>query len=363
MKLKTTLEKEVYTKVIKPILFKKDPEEVHSRFIKLGKFLGNHKTAKAAISYLFNYSNEKLNQDLLGIQFKNPVGLSAGFDKNAEIISILEDVGFGFAEVGSISAKPCAGNQGKRLDRIPEKQSLWVYYGLMNNGADIITQKLKQNSYRIPYGISIAPTNCKENLDVTKAIQDYTTTLEKSKNLPDYITINISCPNAESSQPFLIPENLENLLKRIVALKIKKPIFLKLSPDKDKEIINKILKLAHKYKIQGIICTNLTKKHDRKKGGLSGKYLEKLSNALLKHVYQEKLKHNYDFILIGVGGIFSGQDAYHKIKLGANLVQLITGMIYNGPSLISEINQDLVKLLEKEGYNNISEAVGKEIIY
>lgn len=347
-----------FYKIVKNIAFKYDPENVHKFFIKVGKRLQSKESLRRALRLFFEYKNKKLEQSILGIKFANPVGLSAGFDKNAEIIDVISDVGFGFSEVGSITAGACKGNDGVRLRRLPEKESLWVNFGLNNDGANKISERLKGKKFNIPVGISVAKTNCKETVNLEVGVKDYIYTMKifNFLEIGDYFTINISCPNAFGGLPFTKPEYYEALLKEIVKLKIKRPIFVKFSPDLHMENIDEILRLSEKYKIDGFICANLTKQHKYGKGGLSGKAVDKLSDDLISYVYK---KTKGKKIIIGVGGVFTAEDAYRKIKLGANLVQLIAGMIYQGPGVISEINYGLVKLLKKEGYKNISEAVGK----
>ena len=349
----------IYNRIIKPICFMHDAERTHNFFIKLGKFLGSNQATKRAVSFLFSYQHPKLEQKILGLQFRNPVGLAAGFDKNAELVSVMEDVGFGFVEVGSVTALPCEGNSGKRIDRIIDKKSLWINLGLNNNGVQEIRKRLRGNTFKIPYGVSLARTNCKDTASPEAGIKDYIASLKESRDIGDYHTLNISCPNSYGGQPFAAPDLYEHLLKEVDKLKLDKPVFVKLSPDLTKSNIDKILSISQNHAIAGFICTNLTKNHALGKGGLSGKIVEQSANDLIKYIYS-KTKGRY--IIIGVGGIFSAEDAYEKIKLGANLVQLITGMIYNGPGLIGRINYGLVKLLEKDGYKNISEAVGTKVV-
>jgi dihydroorotate dehydrogenase len=299
-----------------------------------------------------------LEQKILGIKFRNPVGLSAGFDKNAEIISINEDIGFGFVEVGSITANPSKGNTGKRLERFINYDALWVNLGLNNKGAKEISSNLRHRKFSIPVGISVAKTNCMETTDPKVGLEDYLTTVRQFRDIADYIDLNISCPNAFGGLQFSVPKLYESLLIETDKMKLNKPIFIKLSPDLTRKNIDEIIRISRKHNVSGFICSNLTKKHNLKSGGLSGKAVEGKANQLLKYVYR---KTNGKFILIGVGGIFSAEDAYNKIKSGANLVQLITGMVYRGPNLIGEINHDLVALLEKDGYKSIGEAVGSGI--
>ena len=355
------LNKIIYSNIIKKICFKYDEEKVHNFFTNFGRRAGENHLSKKIVRHLFSYQNPVLEQNLCGITFKNPIGLSAGFDKNAELISIMGDVGFGFSEIGSITAKPCSGNKGKRLLRIPEKKSIWVNLGLNNDGADKISSRLNGKIFEIPFGISIAKTNCRETTNPAEGVKDYIYSLKKfnEKKIGDYFTINISCPNAFGGQPFSNPKLYEKLIKEVKKLKIKKPIFIKLSPDLEKKYLDKILKISKKYGINGFICSNLSKKNKGfDEGGLSGKEVYEKSNFLLSYVCKKTMGWERKPVLIGVGGIFNAEDAYKKIKLGANLVQIITGMIFQGPNLISEINCNLVKLLKKDGFSDISKAVG-----
>lgn len=359
--IKNNINKALYINLIRKICFSYDAEKVHNFFINLGRRMESSYLPKILLRKLFDYQNQILEQNLLGLKFRNPVGLSAGFDKNAEIISIIGAIGFGFSEVGSITAKPCEGNSGKRLLRIPKENSIWVNHGLNNQGTDKIVSEIKGRKFSIPFGVSIAKTNCEETTNTNAGIKDYIYSLKKfsDNNVGDYYTINISCPNAYGGQPFSVPKNYETLLKEINRLTVKKPIFVKLSPDLDKRNIIKIINISENYNIKGFICTNLTKKNiGFISGGLSGKKMLDKSDKLLHYVYKKIRKWKIKPVLIGVGGIFSAEDAYRKIKLGANLVQLITGMIYNGPGIVGEINYGLVKLLKEDGFNNISEAVG-----
>lgn len=324
-------------KSIRWILFQFDPEKVHIFFIKLGKKIQKIKFARRMFRYWFRYQNQRLEQNILGIKFKNPIGLSAGFDKNGEIINLIEDLGFGFEEIGSISAKPCKGNKGIRLKRRTKKKSLWVNLGLNNEGVDKICARLAGKKFNIPVGLNIAKTNCTETINLKKAIEDYIYTIKKfySCKIGDYFTINISCPNVREIS-FAPSQLLDELMKKISRAKIKKPIFIKLSPTISEKELDKIIELSNKYPIAGFICSNLLKSESG--GGLSGKELQKSADDLIAEVYK---KTKGEKIIIGVGGIFNEEDVYKKIKLGANLVQLITGMIYEGPAVVGKINHRL----------------------
>lgn len=345
-----------YRNIFKPIFFLIDPESIHNNMVLVGRILGSNFLTRFITRIFFSYSNKKLEQTILGIRFKNPVGLAAGFDKEGMIINILGPVGFGFTEVGTITGEKCAGNPKPRLWRIKKDNSLIVNYGLKNDGSEIIFQRLVNQKLSIPTITSIGKTNCKDTVNTKAGIKDYVKAFNKFTNIGDFFDINISCPNTFGGLPFSDPKKLDQLLTYIDQIYTKKPIFIKMPPDLTEKQVDSILEVVKKHQIAGFICSNLTKKD--KNGGLSGKLVEELSNKQISYIYQ-KTKGKY--VIIGVGGIFSAEDAYKKIKLGASLVQLITGMIFEGPQLISEINQGLVKLLKQDGYTNISEAVGKNI--
>ncbi len=352
----------LYRNLLKPVFFLFDPERVHDRMILAGRILGSNPITRGLTVIMFGYKNDMLRQTIAGVTFKNPVGLAAGFDKESLLPGILPSVGFGFEEAGSITALPFDGNPRPWMWRLPEHRALRINYGLKNSGAENIHKRLKGRKFNFVLGISIAKTNSEKTSHVETGVEDYFKSFQIFQDVGDYITINISCPNTcELSPIFAEPKNLDILLAKIFSIPKRKPVFIKLSPDLAEEQLNGILALGNKYPVDGFICTNLTKvnkfNHEGK-GGFSGKAVEELSNQMLAKVYKY---YGGKKIVIGCGGIFSAEDAYKKIKLGASLVQLITGMIFQGPQLISEINQGLVELLKKDGYKNISEAVGKDV--
>ena len=356
----------LYKAVFKPIFFRIDPETIHDGMIKIGRFLGSNSFTRAAVAFFFSYSNKCLEQIILGIKFPNPVGLAAGFDKDAVLTELLPSVGFGFAEVGSVTGEPCLGNPKPRLWRLTKSKALVVYFGLKNNGCEEISRRLRSKTFSIPIGVNIAKTNSPKTVELEAGIEDYAKAFEQFTGIGSYFTINISCPNAFGGQPFNSPDRLEKLLTTLGQITTKKPIFLKLSPDLAEKEIDQIIEVAARHKIAGFICSNVTENRENKKivekqipkkGGISGKPVEDLTNDLIRYVYQ---KTGGRFVIIGCGGVFSAEDAYKKIRLGASLVELLTGMIYEGPQVISEINQGLVRLLQKDGFKNISDAVGMD---
>jgi dihydroorotate dehydrogenase len=357
----------LYKNVLKPIFFLQDPEDVHDKMTLVGVFLGKSKLGRKITKLFFNYENKILNQNILGIDFKNPVGLSAGFDKDGQLTDILPSVGFGFAEIGSITGEYCEGNKRPRLWRLKKSKALLVYYGLKNKGAEILHKNLKNKKFEIPIGISVAMTNNEKNSIIENGILDFKKAFQIMEDIGSYITVNISCPNTCTGQPFIIPENLENLLKELDKVETQKPVFVKLSPDISFEEIDIILEILKRHRVHGIITTNLTKKRNNEKikdenipafGGISGKVVEDMSNNVLSYIYK---KEGHKFVLIGCGGISNGLDAYKKIRLGASLVQMITGMIFEGPQIVGDINYELSKLLKKDGFNSISEVIGIDV--
>jgi len=362
----------IYQYVAKPIFFMFDPEFIHNTHIFFGELLG--KTfLKKYINWKFNYQSSKLKQKVAGINFIGPVGLAAGFDYEAKLTQILYSLGFGFQTVGSITNLPYEGNSKPRLGRLPKSRSLMVNKGFKNLGVEKMSKKLSQLNFQVPLGISIGMSNNKSIKNTTIAIKDIINTFkifEKYKVKNSYYELNISCPNLINTHTdFYKPVNLNQLFQSIKQLKLKKPVFIKMPIDKTDRNFLAILKTISQFIfIKGVIIGNLFKdrkspllnKQEVKKfkvGYFSGKPCEQRSNELIKLAYK---KYGNKLMIIGCGGVFNSQDAYKKIKLGASLVQLITGMIYQGPQVISQINLELEELLEKGGFKNIQEAIGYE---
>ncbi len=362
--LKRTAIRSVYQYALKPIFFLQDPEDVHDRMISLGKRLGSSPAMRLLARAAFDYEHPILVQTIAGIQFQNPIGLAAGFDKNAQLVDILPDVGFGFAEVGSITGEPCSGNPRPRLWRLKKSKSLLVYYGLKNDGCEVVASRLKKKIFRIPIGISVAKTNCPATADPAVGIADYKKAFDTFRGVGHYYTINISCPNAFGGEPFTDPTLLEALLTALDLNSADKPVFLKISPDLSESQLDAIIDVVFCHRIAGFICSNLTKRRDNDHlkdgsipatGGMSGKVSQGLSDAHIRYLYK-KTKNTY--CIIGCGGVFTAEDAYMKIRAGASLIQMITGMIYEGPQTIGAINDGLVRLLKRDGFENITQAIG-----
>ena len=346
--------------------------------IKILKFLPPelaHSFSIQALKYLNlkydNINDPILSQHILGLDFPNPIGLAAGFDKNAEVISSMFSLGFGFIEVGTITPLPQNGNPKPRVFRLEEDKGIINSLGFNNKGIlkakkNLIKFKRSSNKNRI-VGVNLGI-----NKNSTDSINDYLFGIESFCNLANYITINISSPNTVGLRDLQLRGKIENLIKQVVLKRekieslTKIPIFIKISPDLNDDQLRDLALISLANNIDGLIITNTTinrpnnllSKNKNFKGGLSGKPLFQASNKILKKMYNLT---NGQIILIGVGGISSGSDCYEKIKSGASLIQLYSALTFSGPSLISKIKKELVDLIKTDGYKNISDLIGKSV--
>jgi dihydroorotate dehydrogenase len=338
----------------KQLMFLLDAEDVHNGLTKVGKVLGNFSLTKTITAWVFKYSTKKTEKKLDGIIFPNSIGLAAGFDYNGDLTQILPSVGFGYQMVGTVTYQPYEGNKKPRLGRFPDSKSLLVNKGLKSLGAVAIAQKLTGLKFENPIGISIGATNTTfdstkdQLLDIINSFR----TFEKSKVTHSFYELNISCPNTFGGEPFTNPKRLEFLLKALSKISISRPVYIKMPIDQSVVDTMKLLEVASKYKyINGVNIGNLAKdrkhadmtKEDLKKwqtmkGNLSGKPTFKKSNSLLKAA---KKQFGNRFTIIGTGGVFTPEDAKLKMELGADLIQLISGMIFEGPQLMGLINFEL----------------------
>ena len=357
-----------YRWIVRPLIFLWEAEEAHNKLKQFGLFFASNILGRRLLKALFYYQHTSLNTTVDGIKYDNPIGLSAGFDKDGELTDAYPLIGFGFAELGSFTGDVCPGNPGvgRRLFRLVKSKSILVWYGLNNQGAEAIAKRLEGKNFKIPIGISAAKTNNAESFDLQTSIDDYLKTVNEFKEIGHYYTVNISCPNTQDGEPFVDQKNLDALLSALDKVKQEsKPVYIKMAADLEIDEINTIVDTCLKYKVDGLVLTNLTKpsmsdeylKEELTfdKGALSGLPVQRISTAVVRHVYQ---RTRGKITIIGVGGVFSADDAYEKITSGANLIELITSMIFEGPQVVGEINRGLVELLKKDGFSSIEEAVG-----
>ena len=345
---------------LRPLLFKVDPEKAHTLAIKSLKF--------NLIPNVFDeHKNDSIFQTkIFGKDLDNPIGMAAGFDKNAEVYNALFKLGFGFVEVGTITPLKQYGNPKPRVFRLVEDEALINRLGFNNHGAEIVKNRIKRNNKLGLLGINIGP-----NKDSSDRLNDYLIGLKTFYDDADYITINISSPNTENLRTFHEGDKLQDLLKSIMEekknLNSNIPIAVKVSPDISKDQVSQISEILLEHKIKAIIVSNTSEATRDKlgniqrhqKGGLSGKPIEEKSNILINEFYKllkGKIK------IIGVGGVDSGQSAYDKFIAGADFVQLYTGMVFNGPNIAGIIKKELKELLIRDGVKNYTEIIGNKTL-
>ncbi len=342
----------MYKLLIKPIFFSMQPEKAHYFATDLLTFFCKIPGVAALMRLMYDYKHPKLEKELFGLKFKNPVGLAAGFDKDARWYNQLANLGFGFIEIGTLTPKGQIGNPKPRLFRIPEDEGLINRMGFNNLGAEDAIKRLKNRKTNLIIGGNIGKNTATNNDD---ALADYVFNFNTLHDYVDYFVVNVSCPNVKDltklqDTPFLL--GLLGELKKINQNKAKpKPILLKIAPDLNNSQLDEVIEIVDQTKIDGVIATNTTTsrehlKTDKKQietianGGLSGKPVNARSTEVIKYLSE---KSNKAFPIIGVGGIHTPQDAIDKLEAGADLVQVYTGFIYEGPSLMKRINKKIIE--------------------
>lgn len=342
----------MYKFLVRPLLFSFDPEWVHYFTLNALKLLNKIPLSSWLFRKIYTYQDSSLEKELFGIKFKNPVGLAAGFDKNGKYIKEMSNLGFGFIEIGTITPKPQPGNPKKRLFRVQNDLAIINRLGINNDGSVMCAERLKKNNSDVVIGGNIGKnsTTSNENADT-----DYIQNFETLHQYVDYFVLNVSCPNVSNFTKLQDVEFLKKLvpqLKKINSTKPKKkPILIKISPDLNRDQLDETIDLIQSENLDGIIATNTTTSRENLKtnkskiekignGGLSGEPLKNKSTEVIRYISK---KTNGNLPIIGVGGIMNPKDALDKIEAGADLIQLYTGFIYEGPSIVKEINQYLSK--------------------
>ncbi len=341
-----------YKHLLKPILFRFDPEAVHDFFIAGGEKLGNLALGRFLIASTYNYKGSQIAKDVDGLHYRTPFLLAAGFDYNARLTNILPSIGLGGEEIGSVTARACAGNAKPRLKRLPHSQAIVVNKGLRNDGVDTIIERLKEtarkNSTQQDFvkGISIARTNDNQSVSIEAGIADYLYSFRRlnEEKVGDYYTINISCPNAFGAEAFTDPKLLDQLLSALKKVPCAKPVYIKMPINLAWADFHELLKVIDLHGLQGVVIGNLNKDYTSLKdqtetpvtyeGGLSGAPCQKPSTELIRKTREV---YGSRFTIIAAGGVMSPADALEKIAAGADLIQLITGLIYEGPGLVKKM--------------------------
>jgi dihydroorotate dehydrogenase, subfamily 2 len=354
-----------YRSIIRPILFKMPTETAHEFGLKALK------TGLSAPFLQKNFARrfqcEEFGEiERFGLKFKNPFGVAAGFDKNAEVAVQLAALGFGFIEVGTVTLKPQPGNPKPRLFRLPADEALINRAGFNNDGTPTVVERLKKSRPNVPLGVNIG-----KNKDVPneEAVENYLESFDLAFPVADYIAVNVSSPNTPNLRELQKAENLEELLKSLQKRNSElggKPLLVKIAPDLSEAEIEAVTDICLRLELSGIIATNTTVSRENLKtekaeierigaGGLSGKPLSARSTEVISKIYRYS---NGKLPIVGVGGIFSAADAFEKICAGASLLQAYTGFVYHGFTFARDVNFGLAKILREKGFNSIDEAVG-----
>lgn len=348
----------MYKAFIRPILFLFDPEKVHHFTFSMLKFGFKIPFLKSIVKSLYKVEHPSLKRELFGLTFNNPVGLGAGFDKNAVLYNELENFGFGFIEVGTVTPKPQEGNPKKRIFRLVDDQGVINRMGFNNEGVEAISKRLKDRNSNLIIGGNIGKMT---NSHSDQYTNDYLTCFKELHPHVDYFVLNVSCPNVGSmaklqDKDYLIElisavqEENKRLAKDVTSSAVEKPILLKIAPDLNEVQLQEIIDIVAETKIDGVIASNTSTNREGLKasnerlqeignGGLSGQPVKDRSTSVIRYLSE---KSNKAFPIIGIGGIHSAQDALDKIEAGADLVQIYTGFIYEGPSLVKKINKALI---------------------
>ena len=341
----------MYQSLLRPLAFKFDPEWVHERALAL--------LSRGLVSAP-SFEDSRLEQELFGVRFANPLGLAAGFDKNAVALDHWHRLGFGHAEIGTVTFHPQPGNPKPRMFRLPEDKGLINRLGFNNRGAEALAARLASSNPKLPYGINLGKSKVTELAD---AAEDYQKSFRLLHKFGDYFVVNVSSPNTPGLRTLQEKSALLEILSAMQSVDATRPLFVKVAPDLELPALDEVVQVAVEKKLTGLIATNTTISRDGlsrdpgEAGGLSGAPLREKSNAVLRHLYQSCPRK---VILIGVGGIMSGKDLFEKISLGAHMCQVYTGWIYGGPAFAPSALRELVALMEAQGIKSLTELRGSE---
>jgi dihydroorotate dehydrogenase len=340
---------------LKPLLFRLPPETAH-RFAHAGLRGFQRTPLLDPVGDRFAVTDDRLATSAFGLTVPNPVGVAAGFDKNAQLPPALAALGFGFVEVGGVTAEPQTGNPRPRMFRLPEDEAIINRMGLNNDGARLVGDRLARLDVDIPVGVNIAKS---EHVPPEEAPADYRRTYKQVTGA-DLFIINISCPNSQGFTALQSYESMAAILSELLDAGAS-PLLVKLSPDLSEQAVADAVSLVREFGLDGVVATNTTTErprtlespHRAETGGLSGRPIEPRATEIVRYV-----SRRVDVPVVGVGGVATAEDAYRKLRAGARLVQLYTGLVYRGPSVAREINRGLLDLLDEDGFDTVDAAVG-----
>lgn len=359
----------VLYRLARPVLFRFDAERVHELAVRRLEAAGRSERMTRLLRARYLQEHPRLSQELWGLTFPNPVGIAAGFDKNARLVNALPHLGFGFVEVGTVTSEPQAGNPRPRLFRLPKDQALVNRLGFNNEGADVVAARLaKSPPPLVPVGVNIGKARRVPNAEATA---DYVRTFEKLHPYGAYFVVNVSSPNTPGLRDLQAREAMEEIVRALKQRNAElaraqggkpRPLLVKVSPDLQPKDLEGLLQVAADERLDGLIATNTTTSRAglrtpiQQEGGLSGRPLAERATKLIREIHE---RTDGRIPVVGVGGVFTAEDAWEKIRAGASLVQIYTGFIYGGPSTASRISEGLAEIVEREGYAHLADAVGR----
>lgn len=364
-----------YARLARPVLFRMSAERAHNITVRACQLVGAAPFGRSMVSRLYSYDEHSLQTRALGITLKNPLGMAAGFDKNGHAAPLLGSMGLGHVEIGSVSMLPSLGNPRPRLFRIPADKGVVVWYGVPNEGAEKVAATLKaHDSGGCPLGVNLVRTNTPEQHagDAESVYRDYSTSFRLLQNDATYVTLNLSCPNADGQDFFDDPQHLAGLLDRLAMESPRVPVVLKLRPTQDPGMLAEIVRMSDGYEFVGGFAINLPSQRPESLTFTNAELVATMRGAIAGMPIRNYIDHalarlarvvgpGSRYTIMAAGGVFTGSDAYRKIRLGATLVQLYTSLIYRGPQVVPEILRDLYRLLDRDGFATVNDAVGADV--
>jgi dihydroorotate dehydrogenase len=364
----------LYETAVRPLLFRLEPERAHELALRASALAGRAAPVRGLARMAFAGGVRGLGVECGGLSFPNPLGLAAGFDKNGRALRLLAELGFGHLEMGSVSAHPSGGNPRPRLFRLPEDDAIVVSYGVPNDGAEVVSRRLARLRLPVPLGVNLVKTNDPRRPAVEPDVyEDYARSFVLLQPGADYVALNMSCPNTPGDRDFFddLPR-VERLLGRLAEAEPRVPVILKLKPTTDAGVLGETVAIADGFPFVGGFAINLpagkpdvlrlsasAQRLERMPGAVGGRPVESFVNEVLRLLFG-LTGEGGRYGLIAAGGIFTAEDAYRKIRLGASLVQLYTGLVYRGPGVVKEILTGLAALLERDGARRVADVVGAD---
>ena len=362
----------LYEDAVRPLLFRLDPERAHELTLRASELSGRSTLTRRVARRALGVRDPRLRTTLAGIPLENPLGLAAGFDKNGRALGMLGAMGFGHVEIGSVSAYPSDGNPKPRLFRIPQDRGIVVSYGVPNEGAEAVRRRLEAHRPTVAVGVNLVKTNDPARPAVAPDVyEDYAASFAVLQDRAHYVALNLSCPNSAADRDFFdeLPR-IDALLERLAACDPRVPVFLKLKPTRDAGVLREIVAIADGHPFVAGFAINLPAGKpadlrlsaprdtlEKMPGAVGGKPVEEYVNAILATLYGI-VGPDSRYALMASGGVSTAEDAYRKLRLGATVVQLYTGLVYRGPTVVREILSDLIALLERDGFASVPDAVG-----